>query len=835
MIKLRKVKVHNLKKVDLDLSLNQLIVFTGVSGSGKSSLAFDTIYVEGQRRYIESLSTFARRHLGDLSRPDAEHISGISPTIAIEQKTAGRNPRSTVGTMTGVYDFLRVLFARIGLAHCPISGERVTPQSSEEILRAIEEMDEGTKLLILAPFARAKKGEFKEEFKELLRKGYLRVRLDGNIVELTEENAIDGKVAHTIDLVIDRVVAGKKERTRLAEAVTQALEAGNGVMSIAEHGSGRELLFSEHAYSPKSGLSYGPLEPQDFSFNHPSGMCQTCQGLGTLLEFDLDKIIDPEKSIAEGCCSVGSSYQTVRFGNIYDNLASLYDFDLHAPWKTLSKEAHRVFLHGTKKKWTKMRFTHLAKAQSWTEYVQWRGILHEARSRYLEATSDLYRSKMEELMQSSLCPDCKGARIRPYPASTTLRGKTIQQITQLPLSKAFDFFDQIKLSQREQLIAEELIKEISERLFFLQDVGLHYLSLERTAPTLSGGESQRVRLAAQIGAGLSKATYVLDEPSIGLHPRDNTKLLTSLKALRDKGNTVIVVEHDEETIVSADHIVDVGPLAGINGGEILVSGSLNDLIKEKRSLTADYLTGRKAIQIPKKRRKRTKKVLTIEGATHHNLKNVTAKIPLELFVAVTGVSGSGKSSLISDILHPALAAKLHHSKERAGKHQAIKGVDHLDKVIAIDQSPIGRTPRSNPATYIKLFDLIRDLYAQLPESQAAGFKSGRFSFNVKEGSCLQCGGVGMEKIDMDFMEDEWTLCKLCNGRRFDERTLSVKYRGKSIYDVLEMSIKQAAEFFEPIPKIKQKLANSLWMRSAENQTRQRAFKAINRKNPLHSR
>ncbi|NGX45773.1 MAG: UvrABC system protein A [Chlamydiae bacterium] len=805
MIKLRKVAVHNLKKVDLELTPNQLIVFTGVSGSGKSSLAFDTIYVEGQRRYIESLSTFARRHLGDLTRPEAEHISGISPTIAIEQKTAGRNPRSTVGTMTGIYDFLRVLFARIGIPHCPVSGQRVTPQSSEEILRTIEEMGEGSKLVILAPLAREKKGEFKEEFAELLRKGFMRVRLDGKIIELTEEVAIDGKVAHTVEIVIDRIALEASERGRLAEAVTGALEAGEGVMSVVEQGSGRELLFSQHAYSPKSGLSYGPLEPQDFSFNHPSGMCPTCQGLGNLLEFDLEKIIDPEKSISEGCCSIGSSYQTVRFGNIYDNLAALYDFDIDSPWKTLPKKAQDLFLHGTRKKWTKMQFTHPTKGQSWTEYVKWRGVLHEARTRYQEATSDLYRNKMEELMESSLCPDCKGGKIRAYPAATKLHAKTLFDLTQLPLSETLAFFNSLKLTKREGVIAEELIKEISERLSFLLSVGLHYLSLERTAPTLSGGEAQRVRLASQIGAGLSKATYVLDEPSIGLHPRDNTKLLVSLEALRDKGNTVIVVEHDEATILAADHIVDVGPLAGKNGGEILVSGSLQELLDERRSLTGDYLSGRKAIAIPKKRRKGSKKAITIEGATHHNLKNITAKIPLEMFVAVTGVSGSGKSSLISDILHPALAAELHHAKEKPGSHKAIKGIEHIDKVIAIDQTPIGRTPRSNPATYIKLFDLIRDLYALLPESQAAGFKPGRFSFNVKEGSCLQCGGVGMEKIDMDFMEDEWTTCKLCKGRRFDERTLSIKYRGKSIYDVLEMPISEAALFFEPIPKIRQKL------------------------------
>ena len=804
-IVLKKVSVHNLKEVDLTLEPNQLIVFTGVSGSGKSSLAFDTIYVEGQRRYIESLSTFARRHLGEMPRPKAEAIEGISPTIAIEQKTAGRNPRSTVGTMTGIYDFLRVLYARIGHPHCPVSGEKVTPQSTEQILNEIQKLPEKAKIVVLAPFAKGKKGEFKEEFDELLRKGYTRVRLDGELVELSEPIEVDGKVAHDLDLVIDRIVVREEERGRLVEAILQGLEAGNGIVNILHLDTGREQLFSEHAYSPKSGLSYGPLNPQDFSFNHPSGMCPTCQGLGNLLEFTLDKIIDPELSIAEGCCNVGSSYNTIRFGNIFDNLARIYKFSVHTPWKKLPEKAKQIFLHGTKKKWVKMRFVHPQKHTRWTEYVQWRGVLHEARTRYQEATSDVYRNKMEELMEESICSDCQGARIRPYPAATKLKGKTIQELVSLSIEKAYEFFDKMKLSKVETLIADEVVKEIRQRLYFLYDVGLHYLSIERTAPTLSGGESQRVRLASQIGSGLSKATYILDEPSIGLHPRDNKKLLASLRALCNKGNTVIVVEHDEETILEADHIVDVGPLAGKDGGEIIAQGDLKALLSAPRSLTADYLSGRKQIPIPKKRRPSSKKWITIEGAKHHNLKSVTAKIPLEMFIAVTGVSGSGKSSLISDILHPALSNALHHGKMRVGKHKAIRGIKGIDKVIAIDQSPIGRTPRSNPSTYIKLFDLIRDLFAQLPESQAQGYNPGRFSFNVKEGSCPHCSGMGMVKIDMDFMEDEWSLCKQCEGRRFDQKTLSVLYKGKSIYDILEMTVADALDFFENITPIKKKL------------------------------
>lgn len=803
---LKKVSVHNLKGVDLTLDPNQLIVFTGVSGSGKTSLAFDTIYVEGQRRYVESLSTYARRHLGDMAKPEAELIEGISPTIAIEQKTAGRNPRSTVGTMTGIYDFLRILYARIGIAHCPVSGEPVSPQSSEQILRVIEQFPEKSKIIVLAPYIQGKKGEFKDEFAELMRKGYTRVRLDKEIIELDQNVAIDGKKAHDIELVIDRLVIKKEERGRLTEAITQGLEAGQGQVLIVHHDGGREQLFSQHAFSPKSGLSYGPLQPQDFSFNHPSGMCPKCQGLGNLMEFDEEKIIDPEKSIAKDCCSIASSYNTVRYGNIFDNLAQLYDFDVHTPWKNLSDKAKGIFLNGTKKKWVKMHFIHPAKRQSWTEYVQWRGVLHEARKRYQEASSDNYKNKMEELMHESVCSSCGGARIRPYPAATTLHGVSLPQLARLSIGKAHDFFVNLKLSEEEELIGNELVKEIRNRLFFLTDVGLHYLTLERTAPTLSGGEAQRVRLASQIGSGLSKATYVLDEPSIGLHPRDNTKLLSSLRALCNKGNTVIVVEHDEETILEADHIVDVGPLAGKLGGEILVSGSLKELLEHPRSITGAYLSGKEKIAIPKKRRKKGKKALKIEGATHHNLKQIDVDIPLEMFVAVTGVSGSGKSSLISDILHPALSNRLHNGKMRVGKHKQIKGVDKIDKVIAIDQSPIGRTPRSNPSTYIKLFDPIRDLFAELPDAKAYGLKAGQFSFNVKQGSCPRCVGMGMIKIDMDFMEDEWMTCPECAGMRFDQQTLSVAYKGKSIYDVLEMTVSDALEFFDAIPPIRKKIA-----------------------------
>jgi excinuclease ABC subunit A len=802
-ILLKKVKVHNLKEVDLCLNHNELIVFTGVSGSGKSSLAFDTIYVEGQRRYVESLSTYARRHLGDLPKPEAELISGISPTIAIEQKTAGRNPRSTVGTLTGIYDFMRVLFARIGIAHCPVSKEVVTPQSAEQILRTIRRLPEGARLVLLAPFAKNKKGEFKEDFAELMRKGYTRVRLDGAIIDLGEEIRVDGKLAHSIDIVIDRLLLSPEEDNRLAEAVQQALEVGEGLMSVLNPDTQEETLFSKHAYSPKSGLSYGPLEPSDFSFNHPAGMCPECQGLGIVQEFDLDKIVDPDLSISQDACKVASSYKTVRYGNIYVNLSRLYDFDVDTPWKKLSEKAKRVFLYGTEKKWTRMQFVHPTKKNRWTEYVQWRGVLYEAKERFNQAQSDFYRKHLLEMMHESTCSSCKGERIQPYPAAVTVGGKRIAEITAMAISDALAFFKEVSLSEQERTIGEELLKEIVQRLHFLTGVGLHYLALERTSPTLSGGESQRVRLASQIGSGLVGATYVLDEPSIGLHPRDNAKLLHTLKSLRNRGNTVIVVEHDEETILAADTIIDVGPLAGERGGTIVSQGGIRELLASPDSLTGAFLSGKRTIPIPSRRKWEAS--LKIEKAIHHNLKSVTVEIPLKAFVAVTGVSGSGKSSLISDTLYPALCNHLHHARLPVGKHKVLRGLDLIDKVISIDQTAIGRTPRSNPATFIKVFDNIRDLFSELPQSVALGYKAGRFSFNVKEGSCPHCTGMGMIKIDMDFMEDEWVFCEHCKGRRFDSNTLSILYRGKNIYEVLEMTVEEGLEFFSAIPHIHVKL------------------------------
>ncbi len=803
---LKGVRVHNLKNVNLKLTPNQLIVFTGVSGSGKSSLAFDTIYVEGQRRYIESLSTYARRHLGDMARPDADLITGVSPTIAIEQKTAGRTPRSTVGTMTGIYDYLRVLFARVGTPHCPITNEVVAPRSIQSILLEVNKIAEGTKIIILSPYAKGKKGEFKEDLQDLLRKGFTRVRLDGKIVEISEEIQVEKGVSHDIDLVIDRLSTSLENEERIAEAITHAFDLGAGVMSLLNADTGEETLYSTHAYAKKSGVSYGPLEPHDFSFNHPLGMCPTCQGLGETQEFNLDLVINPELSIAEDCCSISSSYTTVRYGNIYDNLAKLYKFNITTPWKKLPEEGKNAFLYGIDKKWTKMAFVHPKTGARWTEYVQWRGVLFEAKHRFSEAKSELFRSKMKELMHEMICPSCQGDRIKPYPAATTIGDTRISDLCKLPIDGCAHFFETLKLTSEEAFVGAELLKEIKERLRFLLGVGLHYLTLERTAPTLSGGESQRVRLASQIGSGLVGATYVLDEPSIGLHPRDNTKLIATLVNLKNKGNTVIVVEHDEETIREADYVVDVGPLAGKNGGFIVAEGKMKDILEAKDSITGQYLSGKLSIPIPKKRRAINKKeCIVLEKAEHHNLKGITATFPLNCFIAITGVSGSGKSSLISDTLFPSLSNVLGGSKLKIGKVQSIKGIEKVDKVICIDQSPIGRTPRSNPATYIKVFDEIRDLFSKLPESVAKGYGAGRFSFNVKEGSCPHCGGMGLSKIDMDFMEDEWVTCTFCKGKRFDQNTLSISFKGKNISDVLDMAVSESLEFFSAIPHIKNKL------------------------------
>lgn len=803
---IKNAQEHNLKGVDLTLQPGQLIVFSGVSGSGKTSLAFDTIYAEGQRRYVESLSNYARRYIGSLPKPKADLIEGLSPTVSIEQKTIGKNPRSTVGTITGVYDYLRVIFARVGTPHCPESGEAVSPQSEEAIRDSLLNLKEGSKLILLAPYLSEKKGSLQDEIEELTRKGFLRVRIDGSFVDLSEEISVDEHVTHTLEIVIDRVVIQKENTARIAEAISTGLSLGKGLLIACNHETEEEVLYSQFAYAKKSGKSYPPLEPHDFSFNHPSGMCPDCEGLGLTQEFDIEKIINGDLSIAEGCCSVGGQFNTVKYSNIYTNLATQYNFDVHTPWKNLTKRAQNVFLNGVRKKYVKMLFVHPKTGKSWIEYVRWNGVLHDAKKRYLEATSDSYKNKMRELMHEATCSTCHGSRIKPYPAATKLCGKTIAEITALSIDEASQFFSTLTLTKDEHHIAGELIKEVMTRLEFLLNVGLNYLTLNRGAPTLSGGEAQRVRLASQIGSGLVGTTYILDEPSIGLHPRDNTKLIKTLVDLKAKGNTVIVIEHDEETLHAADYIVDVGPFAGVLGGEIVAQGSLADIKNTPASITGQYLSGAKELPIPETRRPiDPKKCLTIKDATHNNLKHLTARFPLGVLTVVTGMSGSGKSSLISDILHPALSNALHRASMPVGKYGSLEGLEHVDKVIAIDQTPIGRTPRSNPATYIKVFDDIRDLFTELPESKSRGYKPGRFSFNVLEGSCHTCRGMGQIRIDMDFLDDVFVECPVCLGKRFDPKTLSILYKGKSIHDVLEMSIEEARTFFSPIPHIAQKL------------------------------
>ncbi len=803
-IVLKKVSVHNLKGVDLTLRSRQLIVFTGVSGSGKSSLAFDTIYAEGQRRYLESLSHQARRHLAHLPKPDAESISGIAPTVAIEQKLSVQTPRSTVGTLTGIYDFLRVLFARVATPYCPVSLEPVSAWSKEKIIAQIRMLPEGENIVLLSPYAKGKKGSCEEEFSLLLSKGFFRLRVDGSWVDGTETIVLDSKAAHDIDVVIDRMQITQENGSRLAESVSLALEMGRGTCVVLKTETQEEILFSQTAYSKTSGLSYEALQPHDFSFNHPAGMCPSCHGLGKAPLFDLNKIIDPKLSIAEDCCSIGSSYQTIRYSNIYNHLAKTFHFDIRTPWEKIPEKGKKAFLYGLDKKWNRIRFFHPEKKTHWIEMVHWPGVLAEAKERLTAAKSDAYRKKMEALMVDGVCPDCQGARIKPYPAHARLGGLTITEACALPLQEALSFFSSLRLPPVETLVAQELLKEICTRLRFLMRVGLSYLSLERTSPTLSGGESQRVRLASQIGAGLTGAIYVLDEPSIGLHPSDHHQLIQTLFSLRDIGNTVIVVEHDADTMQVADTIVDVGPLAGKQGGEILVCGSFQEVIDHPRSLTGAYLSGKEQIS-PLCERRKLKKKLILEGASHHNLKNLTVAIPLEGLVCVTGLSGSGKSSLITDTLYPALANMLHRASLETGVYRSLQGVAFLDKIIAIDQTPIGRTPRSNPATYIKLFDEIRDLFAELPESRARGLTPGHFSFNVKEGSCSYCGGMGQIRLDMDFMEDAWVECPQCKGKRFSPEILAISFKGKSIADVLSLDVSASLELFEAFPSIRSKL------------------------------
>lgn len=799
-------KEHNLKNIDLEIPRDKLVVFTGLSGSGKSSLAFDTIYAEGQRRYVESLSSYARMFLGQMEKPNVDYIDGLSPAISIDQKTTSKNPRSTVGTVTEIYDYLRLLYARIGIPHCPICGREISKQSVDVIVDKVMALDGGTKIQILAPVVKGRKGEHQKELDSARKSGFVRVRIDGNLYDLSEDIKLEKNIKHNIEIVVDRLVINDDIRSRLAEAIemSSTLTGGNVIVDVI---GGDELLFSQNFACPEHGACIDELSPRMFSFNNPFGACPTCTGLGIFLKVDPNLIIPNKKlSIREGAIRA-SGWSNADSGTIaemyYQALGKEYGFTLDTPICDFSKEAYNALLYGTGGKKLKMQRKNVYGTGTYN--TEFEGIVNNMERRYKESTSDWARWEIEQVMTACDCPDCKGARLKKESLSVTVGGLNIYELTKLSVTKELDFINTLVLTDREQMIASLILKEIKSRLSFLQNVGLDYLTLSRSAGTLSGGESQRIRLATQIGSSLMGVLYILDEPSIGLHQRDNDKLIGTLKRMRDLGNTLIVVEHDEDTMRAADYIVDIGPGAGVHGGEVVCAGSLDDILKCDRSLTGQYLSGKRKIEVPEKRRSGNGNVLKVIGAAENNLKNINVSFPLGEFICVTGVSGSGKSSLINEILYKQLANDLNGAKKPAGKHKLIEGLEFLDKVINIDQSPIGRTPRSNPATYTGVFTDIRTLFAQTQDAKIRGFTSSRFSFNVKGGRCEACQGDGIVKIEMHFLADVYVPCEICKGARYNHETLEVKYKGKSIYDVLEMTVEEALEFFRNMPKIARKL------------------------------
>lgn len=805
---IRGAKEHNLKNVSIDIPRDQLVVFTGVSGSGKSSLAFDTIYAEGQRRYVESLSSYARQFLGQMEKPDVELIEGLSPAISIDQKTTSHNPRSTVGTVTEIYDYLRLLYARIGIPHCPKCGREIKKQTIDQIVDRIMELPERTKLQLLAPVVRGRKGEHVKLLEDAKKSGYVRVRVDGLLYELSEKIELEKNKKHTIEIVVDRLVVKEGIQMRLTESIETVCALSGGLLIVDLNQGEDELLFSQNFSCPDCGIDLMEIEPRVFSFNNPSGACPTCTGLGMQMRFDEHLIVPNDAlSIDQGAITA-PGYQSIDTKGsmsrvLFEALAEKYGFSLSTPFRELPQTIKKLIFYGTGGE--KLNITYSNYRGTGSYAYDFEGIIPNLQRRYNE-TSESMRVEYEEFMTNIECPDCAGKRLRPEVLAITVGGKNISEVTELSVQEMRTFFDALELTEREQMIGEQILKEINARVGFLLDVGLEYLTLSRTAGTLSGGEAQRIRLATQIGSGLVGVVYILDEPSIGLHQRDNDKLLATLKHLRDIGNSLIVVEHDEDTMLAADFVVDIGPGAGRDGGEIVCAGSVEDIKACEGSITGDYLSGRKKIEIPEKRRPvREDAVLTIKGAEENNLKQIDVEIPLGLFTCVTGVSGSGKSSLINEILYKRLARDLNRAKLRPGKHADILGLEKLDKVINIDQSPIGRTPRSNPATYTGLFDLIRDVFAQTNEAKLRGYQKGRFSFNVKGGRCEACAGDGIVKIEMHFLPDLYVPCEVCHGKRYNRETLEVKYKGKTISDVLEMTVEEALEFFANIPKIKSKL------------------------------
>lgn len=806
-IVIKGARAHNLKNVDLTIPRDRLVVFTGVSGSGKSSLAFDTIYAEGQRRYVESLSSYARQFLGQMEKPDVDLIEGLSPAISIDQKTTSHNPRSTVGTVTEIYDYLRLLYARIGIPHCPKCGKEIKKQTIDQIVDRIMELPERTKLQLLAPVVRGRKGEHVKLLEDAKKSGYVRVRVDGILYDLSEKIELEKNKKHNIEIVVDRLMVKEGMQMRLTESIETASALSGGLLIVDVNQGEDELLFSQSFSCPDCGVDLMEIEPRMFSFNNPSGACPTCTGLGMQMKFDEQLIVPNEElSIMQGAITAPGYNSVNAKGSmskvLFDALAAKYGFSLETPFKDLPRKIKDIIFYGAKEK---LRITYSNVRGTGTYDYAFEGVINTLRRRYNE-TSEAMRAEFEEYMTNIECPDCHGKRLRPEVLAITVNGKNISEVTELSIGKIQEFFQSLTLTERENMIAERILKEIHARVGFLIDVGLEYLTLSRTAGTLSGGESQRIRLATQIGSGLVGVVYILDEPSIGLHQRDNDKLLATLKHLRDIGNSLIVVEHDEDTMRAADFVVDIGPGAGRGGGEIVAAGSVEEIMAVERSVTGAYLSGRKKIEVPKERRPFVQDhKLVIRGAAENNLKNIDVEIPLGVFTCVTGVSGSGKSSLINEILYKRLAKELNRAKTRAGRHEEMLGLEKLDKVINIDQSPIGRTPRSNPATYTGLFDMIRDVFAQTTEAKVRGYQKGRFSFNVKGGRCEACSGDGIVKIEMHFLPDIYVPCEVCHGKRYNRETLEVKYKGKTISDVLDMTVEEALQFFENIPRIKNKL------------------------------
>ena len=806
-IYIKGARENNLKNVDVEIPRDKLVVVTGLSGSGKSSLAFDTIYAEGQRRYVESLSSYARMFLGQMEKPDVDYIDGLSPAISIDQKTTSKNPRSTVGTVTEIYDYLRLLWARVGTPHCPVCGKEIRQQTIDQIIDQILELPEGARIQILAPVVRARKGEYAKVFEDARKSGYVRARVDGSLYELTEEIKLDKNKKHNIEIVVDRLVVRPDVRQRMTDSVETASGLTGGLVIANILQEERDLLFSQNYACEDCGVSIEELAPRMFSFNNPFGACPACTGLGSQLKVDPDLIIpDGEKTILEGAIQC-SGWNNIRGDGIsrmyFDALAKKYRFKLTTPWKDLTREVRDIILYGTRGENLELHYDQ--PRGKGTLRQPFEGICNNVERRYRDTQSEASRRELEEVMSQCPCPVCKGRRLKMESLAVTVGGSSIHDFTTLPVSEALKFMEGLTLTRTQSMIADQILKEIRSRLGFLRSVGLQYLTLSRSAATLSGGESQRIRLATQIGSSLMGVLYILDEPSIGLHQRDNDKLLETLRKLRDLGNTLIVVEHDEDTMRAADYIIDVGPGAGVHGGNIIAAGTPEEVSANPASLTGQYLSGKRYIAVPEKRRQGSGKLLTVRGAAENNLRGIDVDIPLGTLTCVTGVSGSGKSSLVNEILFKRLGADLNRMKCRPGKHKAIEGEEYLDKVINIDQSPIGRTPRSNPATYTGVFNDIRELFASTPEAKARGYNSGRFSFNVRGGRCEACSGDGLLKIEMHFLPDIYVPCEVCKGRRYNRETLEVRYKGKNIYEVLEMTAEEAREFFKPLPKIAVKM------------------------------